>query len=188
MPTVRVRRTFLELPDRDALRPPGRPAPDGATIERLEPCPVALYRALYRAVGDRWHWHDQNAKGDAELEARLADPQESMWGLRVPGVGDASAGGYAGWFELIARAPGTVEIIYFGLVPAAFGRGLGGWLLVRAVETAWSLGAERVILDTCSLDAPQALPNYLARGFQVVRVEQFEKSIEGTADGDRLPG
>lgn len=177
MPTVRVRRTYLELPDRQSLRRPRRPAPDGATVVRIEPCGVALYRALYRAVGARWHWRDQEARSDAELAAHLADPRESMWGLRAPDVGDASADGLAGWFELVERGAGEVEINYFGLVPGAFGRGLGGWLLVRAVETAWALGGERVILNTCSLDAPQALPNYLARGFRIVREEEFDKEL-----------
>jgi hypothetical protein len=37
------------------------------------------------------------------------------------------------------------------------------------VERAWEAGADRVLVNTCTLDHPQALPNYLARGFEVVR-------------------
>jgi GNAT superfamily N-acetyltransferase len=70
-----------------------------------------------------------------------------------------------------------VEIMYFGLVSAYMGRGLGGWLLTRAVEEAFALGGERVILNTCTLDAPQALPNYLARGFIIVREEQYQVEV-----------
>lgn len=176
MPIVRVRRTYLELPDGDALRRPTA-QPTDAVVARIQPCGVPLYRALYRAVGRRWHWRDQDGRDDEELQSQLDDPRESVWGLRVPGVGDPAADGYAGWFELIDRGEGTTEINYFGLVPDAFGRGLGGLLLVRAVEAAWSLGASRVILNTCSLDAPQALPNYLARGFRVLREEEFDKEI-----------
>ena len=29
------------------------------------------------------------------------------------------------------------------------------------------------MLNTCTLDAPQALPNYLARGFTIVREDQY---------------
>jgi hypothetical protein len=53
------------------------------------------------------------------------------------------------------------------------GRGLGGWLLTRAAEESFALGANRVILNTCTLDAPQALPNYLARGFAIVREDRY---------------
>ena len=30
-----------------------------------------------------------------------------------------------------------------------------------------------MVLNTCTLDAPQALPNYLARGFTIVSEEQY---------------
>jgi len=70
-----------------------------------------------------------------------------------------------------------VEVMYFGLVPSFIGRGLGGWLLTRAVEEAFALGGKRVILNTCTLDAPQALPNYLSRGFTIVREERYRLEI-----------
>ena len=75
------------------------------------------------------------------------------------------------------RRGSEVEILYFGLVPEAIGHGLGGFLLARTVEQAWALGAERVVLNTCTLDAPQALPNYEARGFVRVREEWYEAEI-----------
>jgi GNAT superfamily N-acetyltransferase len=179
MPLIPVKRTYLELPSRDAFRAPTRPAPEGARLERLEPCPVATYRALYRAVGARWHWRDQEAKADAELQAHLDDPAVSEWGLRAPGIEPAASLGYAGWVELVRRTDDVVEILYFGLVPEAIGRGLGGFLLARAVEEAWGLGAERVVLNTCTLDAPQALPNYMARGFREVREEWYDAQVDG---------
>ena len=36
-----------------------------------------------------------------------------------------------------------------------------------------ALGATRIVLNTCTLDAPQALPNYLARGFTIVSEDQY---------------
>ena len=50
---------------------------------------------------------------------------------------------------------------YIGLVPECIGRGLGGYLVTEAAAEGWALGASRVILDTCTLDGPAALPNYL---------------------------
>jgi hypothetical protein len=42
------------------------------------------------------------------------------------------------------------------------------------VRDAWTLGPKRVWLHTCTLDHPNALPNYLARGFTPYRTETYE--------------
>ena len=62
---------------------------------------------------------------------------------------------------------------YFGVLPGYQGRGLGKYLLTRAVEEGWRRGANRVWLHTCTLDHPGALPNYLKRGFRAVREESY---------------
>ena len=82
-------------------------------------------------------------------------------------------GAIAGYFELRQHVDRSVEVMYFGLAPSFFGRGIGGWLLTRAVEEAFALGASRIVLNTCTLDAPQALPNYLSRGFTIVSEDQY---------------
>jgi hypothetical protein len=57
------------------------------------------------------------------------------------------------------------------------GRGIGGWALSALVREAWSSGPRRVILNTCTLDAAAALPNYLARGFTVIRQEHVLREV-----------
>jgi hypothetical protein len=47
-------------------------------------------------------------------------------------------------------------------------------MLSAAAERAWSLGASRVWLHTCTLDSPAALPNDLARGFVKFREEEYD--------------
>jgi GNAT superfamily N-acetyltransferase len=74
----------------------------------------------------------------------------------------------AGYFEL--RPGDGVEVRSFGLLAAFHGVGLGGWLLTVALRRARELGG-RVWLHTCTLDAPAALPNYLARGLVAYRSE-----------------
>jgi hypothetical protein len=54
-------------------------------------------------------------------------------------------------------------------------------VLTRAAQEAFALDAARVILNTCTLDAPQALPNYLARGFTIVREDQYLLDLPETA-------
>jgi GNAT superfamily N-acetyltransferase len=162
---IDVARTHLELRRVADLRP--APAPTfPTTLRRLESVGAAEYRALYALVGERWLWRDRLVWTDEELDAYLASPTVQVWLL---GVGDQTAG----YFELKCHPSGAVEVMYFGLAPAFMGRGLGGWMLTRAVEEAFALGGNRIILNTCTLDAPQALPNYIARGFSIVREEHY---------------
>lgn len=172
---VDVTRTHLELRGPGALRP-GRAPAESVSLARVERIGAREYRALYTLVGEQWLWRDRLLWTESELESHLASPLVHVWRLRC---GDDTAG----YFELQARPrDGAAEIMYFGLAPAYMGRGLGGWLLTRAAEEAFALGADRVILNTCTLDAPQALPNYLARGFTIVREEQYQVDV-----GPRAP-
>ena len=167
MPTQTVTRTYLRIDSRAALRP-GRTAPN-ARVERLDACSPAQYRALYRAVGDDWHWHDRDAWTDERLRAHLAQPSVSVHLFTIGGE-------TAGYFELQKHNAGDVEIVYFGLAPAWIGKGLGGAMLTAATDAAWELGASSVWLHTCTLDHPNALANYRARGFEPYKVEQYEAS------------
>jgi len=135
-------------------------------------CPVATYRRLYREVGEQWFWHDRLDWSDHRLAEHLAKPTVGVWELEVDGKS-------AGYFELERHDDGAIEILYFGLTPEFIGRGLGGFLLQRAVEEAWRMGGERVWLHTCTLDSPNALPGYQARGFTPFRTETLEVEIEG---------
>ena len=166
---VEVLRTHLELRELDGLRPAAAPLAD-VTLTR-EGLGADAYRELYAAVGERWHWRDRLLLGDEELAAYLASADVHVWVLRTEGSA-------AGYFELQRHPDARVEIMYFGLMPAYIGRGLGGWMLTRAVEEAFALGVSRVTLHTCTLDSPAALPNYLARGFSIVRREQYVETVE----------
>ena len=53
-------------------------------------------------------------------------------------------------------------------------------LLEDAIANAWRLGGRRVWLHTCSLDHPQALNNYLARGFKVFHEETVIDDLPDT--------
>ena len=62
-------------------------------------------------------------------------------------------------FFAIAIQDGSFQIAHFGFTPTFLGRGLGKAMLSEAANRAWSLGASRVWLQTCTLDDPAALPN-----------------------------
>jgi GNAT superfamily N-acetyltransferase len=159
-------RTYLEMREPSALRP-ADPAPGATRIERVDNCPPAFWRFLYTEVGRRYHWFDRLPWSDEQIREYLQDPAVSLHVLWV-------AGAPAGYFELRMEPDGAVEIVYFGLLEDFTGRGLGGHMLTEAVRLAWSQGATRVWLHTNTLDHPAALPNYLKRGFQVTRTEEYE--------------
>ena len=174
MPRVTVVRTYLEQRSRSALRP--APSDDRALrLVRVTEPDVSLFRRLYRDVGDAYHWRDRNALADDDIRARFALPDVQLWVLYV-------AEQPAGFFELQRHDDESVEVVYFGLVSAFFGRGLGKHLLTHAVEHAWAFGASRVWLHTCTLDSPSALPNYLARGFEPYKTETYEANIPAAPD------
>lgn len=148
----------LEMTAATQVRWPSRvPDPLPTLVRAEEPAPE-LSRFFYESVGGGWHWVDRVAWTIEQWTAWVDRPEHELWTCRV-------AGAPAGYVELEAQPGGAVEVAYFGLLERYQGRGIGGWLLAKGLERAWQLeGTTRVWLHTCSLDGPQALPNYEARG------------------------
>jgi len=168
MNPIRVTRTYLHLPSPHALRSAHLPA--GARIEHADPCPISFFRYLYTEVGRDYRWRDRLSWTNEQCAAHLANPVVSIWVLYLSGAP-------SGYFELNRQRDGSFEIAYLGLMHEYIGRGLGKALLSEAANCAWSLGASRVWLHTCTLDGPAAMPNYLARGFE--KFHELEYDIAG---------
>jgi GNAT superfamily N-acetyltransferase len=169
---MQVTRTYLDLTDRSQFRAAVGDFPDLRVARAPKPQP-ALYRMCYQVVGAAFHWRDRWDWSDQDIARHLADPAIHLFvATRHSGKKKAEL---AGWYEL-RRVPedDSIEIAYFGIVAAELGRGFGKHLLSRAVRDAWALGPKRVWLHTCTLDHPNALPNYLARGFTPYRTETYE--------------
>jgi GNAT superfamily N-acetyltransferase len=66
---------------------------------------------------------------------------------------------------------------------SSIGQGLGGALLTTTVERAWAIGAQRSWAHTCSLDHPNALPDYQARGFRVFHSVQTAQDLPARPPG-----
>jgi ribosomal protein S18 acetylase RimI-like enzyme len=136
------------------------------TIELQPDCSIELFRFLYREVGKNYYWTDRLPWTNEQIQTYLAQPEVSLWLMKYGAE-------IAGYFELQREADGSTEVAYFGLMPQFIGRGLGKHLLTCAVAQAWSDGAERVWLHTCTDDDPAALPNYLKRGFKPFKTETY---------------
>jgi GNAT superfamily N-acetyltransferase len=160
-------RTYLELHNRSQFKPAFGEFPEISVARVPNPTPD-LYRTCYRTVGEAFQWFDRWDWSDAEIAAHLADPAIQLFVAR-------RRQDLAGWYELRRVAEDdSVEIAYFGIVATEFGKGFGKHLLSSAVRDAWALGPHRVWLHTCTLDHPNALPNYLRRGFTPYRTETYE--------------
>lgn len=155
--------TYLEMLAPTELNP-ARADPALLAVRRLCAEEFELGRRLYQDVGADYLWIDRLVWSDAQWQDWYRRPGTELW------IGE-SAGEAVGYFELDARDDGSTELAYFGLLPAAIGRGLGGMLLTEAIRRAWATGAKRVWVHTSSRDHAAALPNYLARGFRVYKTE-----------------
>jgi GNAT superfamily N-acetyltransferase len=152
-------------------------APSGAFELRraVRPSPE-LGRFLYTAAGGNWFWTMRLGWTYDQWLERLSHARVETWILYDEGTP-------AAYFELDGSADTDVEIAYLGVLPAFIGRRLGAWLLTTAIERGFAIGAKRVWVHTCTLDSPNALANYQARGMRV-----FKEEVEPTDLPDETPG
>lgn len=161
--------TYLDMKTPAQLRPAATVSVPPLLRRESPPEAVQLASQLYRLVGEGYHWLDRLDWSEGKWQSAIDHPDTEVWTAR-------EGEDVVGYFEL-ARSGVSADIRYFGLAPGWIGRGLGGWLLTEAVRRAWQLGAPSVTVNTCSLDGPAALPNYLARGFRVVREVHQQREL-----------
>ncbi len=152
---------YLEMRDPAAFQP--SPCPPGFEVTLVDPPGPGLNRRFYSAVGAQWKWTDRLQWSEQDWHDYAHRHGLTTWLARLH---DKSVG----YFELESQDGGTVQIVYFGLLPECIGRGLGGPLLSAAVQQAWAFpDTRRLWVHTCSDDHRNALGNYLKRGFRIFR-------------------
>ncbi len=163
--------THLEMRERPALDTPS----PRLVLQAVERPGLDWYRTLYRAIGEDWLWFSRIEMSETALAAVLHRPGNETHVAIVDGQ-------ETGIVELDRRDPADVEISFFGLKPAATGKGIGGAMMTEALRLAWRPETRRVWLHTCTLDHPAALTFYRRCGFT-----PFARSIE-VVDDPRLSG
>ena len=149
--------TFLEM-TAEPMHHIAPPSNLKLMLVRAENPTLGFYRFLYGNVGHDYNWHDRTNLSDDELAKLIHAEGVEVWVLYVSGQP-------AGFFELTLADRATVELEYFGLISEFQGKGLGKWLLAEAIRAAWAKLPKRVIVQTCTLDGPAALPLYQKMGF-----------------------
>ncbi|MDJ1137787.1 GNAT family N-acetyltransferase [Streptomyces iconiensis] len=163
-----------------AAREPG----DEVRVARAEVPSPEFSRFLYSAVGQDVTWTDRLVWTHARWREFLERPGVETWVAYERGTP-------AGFIELDGGRPeavDTVEISYFGLLPAFRGRGIGGHLLAYGTARAWDMAGrwegraptKRVWVHTCTKDGQYARANYERRGFRLYRTESEEQPVVPT--------
>ena len=169
---MKVTISYLEMTDPGQLVPPSR-AVQGLTVRQETPGDPATIWRFYLEVGERFRWVDRRPWSQEQWRAWAAQGSLSTLVASVDGK-------EAGFAVLDVQAEGVVELAYFGLHDAFIGHGYGSAFLYETTRRAWALGARRVRLNTCSLDHPNALAGYQARGFTVYKTVEEDRNEDGT--------
>jgi GNAT superfamily N-acetyltransferase len=177
--------TTYHLHMNDANDLVSRAEPAGMTVVRQTPPSPQINHAFFMEVGTPYRWYSRLGWSVSDWADYTNDPDVGTW----IGMMDGCPFGY---FELQRRnagegTPGSTvvetEIMFFGILAAYQGRGLGSALLAAAIREAWALpGTGRVYVHTCTSDHPAALGNYIARGFTVVHEETETETIPDPDD------
>jgi GNAT superfamily N-acetyltransferase len=166
--------TYLRMTE----RPKACPLPPSPfRLERWDETDPARYRRLFERIGGRWLWYSRLAMDDERLKREIAEVHVVV----------GEDGEDAGMVELDFTQPGECLIRFLGLAPELAGRGHGRWLFAATLDLAWRNGVERVLVNTCTLDHPAALPAYLKAGFLAFR-RAFESFPDPRATGLLPPG
>ena len=162
---IHVERNFLELRDIKKLKF-NSSKENKFLIKKIKP-DFQLNKFFYKQVGkkhrwiDRLSWTDEkwiNFISNRNLETYVISESEDL----------------IGFFELLYNPDlNETEISYFGLLEEYIGKGIGGYALSEAIKKAFEKNIKRVWLHTCTLDHPNALKNYIARGMRVFRKENI---------------
>ncbi len=159
--------TYMELrtPPEDR---PALPAP-GVDLEiRAERLSLTAYLSLYRAIGEPLTWDQRLRMPQDELAQLLSAPSTITLVLQETGQP-------VGLCEFDAADEQDIELVHFGLVPAAYGRRLGPFLLDAALRAVWRKVTRRVWLHTDTNDHAKAQATYARAGFTpyLQRMETF---------------
>jgi ribosomal protein S18 acetylase RimI-like enzyme len=142
---------------------------NGFVVIEAEVDEFRFNKFLYILVGAAWLWTDKLALSDEQWRQHVENPHLKTWVAYFKGS-------IAGYFELSTEPDGNTEIMYFGLAESFIGKGFGGYLLSKAIKSAWQIPTtKRVWVHTCSLDHQAALSNYQRRGFEIYKTETTTK-------------
>ena len=162
---IPVERNFLELRDIKKLKF-NSSKENKFFIKKIKP-DFQLNKFFYKQVGKKHRWIDRLSWTDEKWINFISNKNLETYVI-------SESDDLIGFFELLYNPDlNETEISYFGLLEEYIGKGIGGYALSEAIKKSFEKNIKRVWLHTCTLDHPNALKNYIARGMKVFRKENI---------------
>ena len=163
-----IHRKYLQIKSVKKLIEVKKPS-ENYFIHQVLPENFQLNKFLYKQIGKKYQWIDRLSWTNQKWINYIS--QKNILTYVVKDKSDI-----VGFYELISsKEKKEFEISYFGIFEEYFGKRLGGFLLSDAIKRAFSLGAEKVFVHTCSLDHKNALKNYISRGMEIYKSEILKR-------------
>jgi ribosomal protein S18 acetylase RimI-like enzyme len=128
---------------------------------------IDLCKFFYKEVGKNFFWRDRLKWSDQDW---LDYINSNFFKLYILKHNNKLAGYYELLYDLKTN---SMEIPYFGIFKEFYGKKIGGYLLTEALSTSFKQKITKVWVHTCTLDHPNALKNYLARGMKIFKTEKI---------------
>ena len=162
---IHVQRNFLELTDLKNLKT-NSIKKNKYSVKKIKP-DFQLNKFFYKQVGKKHRWIDRLSWSDEKWVNYISNQNLETYVI-------SEKNDLAGFFELLYNPElKETEISYFGLLEEYIGKGIGGYALSIAIKKSFEKQIKRVWLHTCTLDHPNALKNYIARGMTVFKKEKI---------------
>jgi len=162
---IPVQRNFLELKDLKNLKT-NSINEKKYLVKKIKP-DFQLNKFFYKQVGKKHRWIDRLSWSDGKWINYISNKNLETYII-------SESDELAGFFELLYNPElKETEISYFGLLEEYIGKGIGGYALSVAIKKSFEKNIRRVWLHTCTLDHPNALKNYIARGMTVFKKENI---------------
>ena len=121
---------------------------------------IKEYKKIYKEVGYKYNWIGRLKIKETELKEIIHNSLVEIYLMKKNNK-------IIGFLEMDYRSSKEIKIVHLGLLESHIGKGYGKKLLQFAIERAKKLKIQPLILQTNSLDHPNALLFYQKNGFQV---------------------
>ena len=162
---ISVKRNFLELKNINDLIKKDKPE-DNYSVEKIKP-DFQLNKFFYKQIGKKYRWTDRLIWSDLQWSNYVSNKNLETYVIK-------NSDDLVGYFELIHHPEkNEIELAYLGLFEDYFGKGVGGYALTTAIIKSFEKKIKRMWVHTCTLDHPNAIKNYLARGMKIFKEENL---------------
>ncbi|MDC0247481.1 GNAT family N-acetyltransferase, partial [OCS116 cluster bacterium] len=121
---------------------------------------IKEYKKIYKEIGYKYNWIGRLKIKETELKKIIHNSLVEIYLMKKNNK-------IIGFLEMDYRSSKEIKIVHLGLLESYIGKGYGKKLLQFAIERAKKLRIQPLILQTNSLDHPNALLFYQKNGFQV---------------------